>query len=111
MNEGVRARRQEKIKRRASEAREAAKKNQVRASEMCYRRAWERRKERKARQERLKQTEKPQTRRTGLIDGDEQEGDGQRLLKESAANNLPWVHCVKSISTASKAATVIGIPY
>lgn len=55
--------------------------------------------------------EKPQTWLTELIDGDELVGDVLQLLKESAANNLPWVRCVKSISTASKAASVIGIPY
>lgn len=58
-----------------------------------------------------KRKKNPQTWLTELIDGDELEGAGKQLLKKSAANNLPWVRCVKSISTASKAATVIGIPY
>lgn len=54
---------------------------------------------------------KPQTRLTELIDGDMLEEDRWRLLKESVGNNLPWVCCVKSISTASKVAIVTGIPY
>lgn len=76
-------------------------------------RAREREQNKEGKMERPKQTnrEKPQTGLTELIDGDELEGDGLRLLKESAANNLLWVHCVKSISAASKAATVMGIPY
>lgn len=102
----------------ACETREATE-NQVQVSAICYRRWREHFQKRKGGKQKKarwkgqnKQTQKnPQTWLTELIDGDELEGAGKQLLKKSAANNLPWVRCVKSISTASKAATVIGIPY